>query len=76
MVIYIYDDNFNPQTNTKMAFMAQAIMEIGKKNEVIKSRSGMLGPIKNAHEMEMLLDLLVENNIITDEAKARYLLSK
>ena len=76
MVIYIYDDSWNPQMNTRMAYNALAVMEIGKKNEIIKNRSGMKGPIKDAQSVEMLLDLLVENNIITDEVKARYLLSK
>jgi hypothetical protein len=76
MTIYIYDDNWDPMLNTKMAFSARAILEIGKKNEILKNRMGSLGPLVDPNGIRMLLDLLVENNIITDEAKARYLLLK
>jgi hypothetical protein len=76
MTIYIYDDNWDPRLNTKMAYGAQAIIEIGKRNEIIKNRLGSFGPLIDPNGIRMLLDLLVENSIITDETKARYLLLK
>ncbi len=76
MTIYIYDDKWDPMLNTKMAFGALSIIEIGKKNEILKNRLGKIGPIKSERAIRALIEMLLENNLIDDEAMARYLLLK